>query len=64
MGNYKRNEENKRDSDQCGIYSITNILNGKRLLDKHIILKAIQSNCCEHTKTSQGYIWKYRQEVA
>lgn len=32
MGNYKRNEENKRDSDQCGIYSITNILNGKRYI--------------------------------
>lgn len=32
MGNYKRNEENKKDSDQCGIYSITNILNGKRYI--------------------------------
>ena len=32
MGNYKRNEENKRDNDQCGIYSITNILNGKRYI--------------------------------
>lgn len=32
MGNYKRNEENKKDSDQCGIYSITNKLNGKRYI--------------------------------
>lgn len=32
MSNYKRNEENKKDSDQCGIYSITNKLNGKRYI--------------------------------
>jgi group I intron endonuclease len=32
MGNYKRNEENKKDSNQCGIYSITNKLNGKRYI--------------------------------
>lgn len=32
MGNYKRNEEDKKDSDQCGIYSITNKLNGKRYI--------------------------------
>lgn len=32
MSNYKRNEENKKDSDQCGIYSITNMLNGKRYI--------------------------------
>lgn len=32
MSNYKRNEENKRDSEQCGIYSITNVINGKRYI--------------------------------
>ena len=32
IGYYKRNEENKKDSDQCGIYSITNKLNGKRYI--------------------------------
>ena len=32
MGNYKRNEENKKDNEECGIYSITNILNGKRYI--------------------------------
>ena len=32
MGTYKRNEQNKKDNDQCGIYSITNKLNGKRYI--------------------------------
>lgn len=32
MGNYKRNEENRHNNDQCGIYSITNKLNGKRYI--------------------------------
>ena len=34
MGSYKRNEENKKDNEECGIYSITNILNGKRYIDQ------------------------------
>lgn len=32
MGKYKRNDENKKDSAQCGIYSITNKVNGKRYI--------------------------------
>lgn len=32
MGNYKRNNCNKKDSEQCGIYSITNLINGKRYI--------------------------------
>lgn len=32
------------------------------ILDNNFNLKAIQSNCSGHAKTSQGYIWKYRSE--
>lgn len=32
MGDYKRNSENKKDSEKCGIYSITNKINGKRYI--------------------------------
>ena len=32
------------------------------ILNNNFNLRAIQSNCSGHTKTSQGYIWKYKSE--
>ena len=32
------------------------------ILNNNFNLRAIQSNCSGHTKTSQGYIWRYKSE--
>ena len=36
----------------------------QEILDKGFNLNAIQSNCNGHTKTSQGYIWKYKKDLS
>lgn len=34
------------------------------ILEHNLNLCAIQNNCCGQTKSSQGYIWKYKEKVA